>query len=155
MHARTPALLPLAALIALALVNADAAPGTVEFARDVRPLLARRCLACHSTAQQKGGLRMESQADLLRGGDSGAAVVPHKSRESLLIRVVTGQDPKRVMPPAGLRLAAGEITLLARWIDSLPSESQHSTLNTQHPTPNTQHSRTPILQHSTLDGASR
>ncbi|MBL8240792.1 MAG: PSD1 domain-containing protein [Bryobacterales bacterium] len=89
-----------------------------DFERDVRPLLARKCFGCHGAGLQKSHLRLDRRADMLRGGESGIpAVVPGKSADSLLIRYVSGTDPKLVMPPAGPRLTAAEIALLKEWID--------------------------------------
>jgi hypothetical protein len=89
-----------------------------DFERDVRPLLARKCFGCHGPALQKSHLRLDRRADALRGGESGIpALEPGKSAASLLIRYVSGTDPKLVMPPAGPRLTAAEITLLKEWID--------------------------------------
>ena len=90
-----------------------------DFVTDVRPLLARRCLACHGPALQKSHLRLDSRADALRGGESGIpAIEPGKSEASLLIRYVSGTDPKLIMPPSGPRLTATEIKLLKEWIDA-------------------------------------
>lgn len=89
-----------------------------DFQRDVRPVLARKCFACHGPALQKSHLRLDRRADMLRGGESGvAAVVPGNSADSLLIRYISGADPKLVMPPAGPRLTAEEINTLRQWID--------------------------------------
>ncbi len=48
------------------------------FETKVRPLLAKHCIKCHGGGKFKGGLRMVSHASLVRGGESGAAVVPGK-----------------------------------------------------------------------------
>jgi len=65
-----------------------------------------------------GGLRLDNRLGALQGGKSGVpAIVPGKSSESLLIRFVSGLDPKVVMPPTGERLRSNEIQLLSRWID--------------------------------------
>lgn len=89
-----------------------------DFERDIRPLLARKCFGCHGPALQKSHLRLDRRADALRGGESGIpALEPGKSAASLLIRYVSGTDPKLVMPPAGPRLTAAEIALLQEWID--------------------------------------
>jgi hypothetical protein len=61
------------------------------FEKHVRPLLAARCYGCHS-AEGRGGLRADSRAALLKGGKSGAAIVPGKPAESLLIRRITQDD---------------------------------------------------------------
>src|SRR5207244_932718 len=54
---------------------------------------------------------------LLKGGDSGPAVLPGKRAESLLIELVQGFDPDNVMPKKGSRLTAEQIGLLRAWID--------------------------------------
>ncbi len=90
-----------------------------DFATEIRPLLARRCFACHGPAVQKSHLRLDRRADALQGGESGIpAFEPGQSEKSLLIRYVSGTDPKLVMPPAGPRLTVAEIALLKEWIDA-------------------------------------
>ena len=93
-----------------------------DFDREVRPLLARRCLGCHGPALQMSHLRLDQRASALQGGESGvAAIEPGRSDRSLLIRYVAGTDPKLVMPPNGPRLTAEDIDLLRRWIDRVIS----------------------------------
>ena len=109
-----------AIVIALTLLGTgrgeDGAQAIVDFKRDVAPLLARHCHACH-TEKSKGGLRLDRRADALRGGDSGKVIVPGKARESRLIRLDRGEDPEQVMPPKGSRLSAAEVAALEAWID--------------------------------------
>ncbi|MFN0104991.1 MAG: PSD1 and planctomycete cytochrome C domain-containing protein [Bryobacteraceae bacterium] len=89
-----------------------------DFEKDVRPLLAKKCFGCHGPAMQMSKLRLDRRSDALRGGESGVpAFEPGKSGSSLLIRYVSGVDPKLVMPPAGPRLTPVEIALLREWID--------------------------------------
>jgi hypothetical protein len=104
--------------IAAALGNATPPAAAVDYVRDVKPLLAKRCVACHGALQQKHGLRLDTAASIRRGGESGAAIVPGKAADSLLIQVVTGEAGLR-MPPAGdgTPLTAEETMLLRRWID--------------------------------------
>jgi len=74
----------------------------VNFARDVQPILQARCILCHGSEVQMGGLRLDQQQSILNGGKSGMpAVVPRRSADSLMIRYVSGIDPKIVMPPTG------------------------------------------------------
>jgi hypothetical protein len=90
----------------------------VDFARDVRPILAERCQRCHGPKKTESSLRLDSSAAVLRGGDHGPAVVPGASRKSLLIQVVTGKhDELPRMPPKGEPLSASEIEVLRAWID--------------------------------------
>ena len=88
--------------------------GDEFFEKEVRPLLAEKCAGCHGGTQPKGGLKLTSRADLLRGGDSGPAVVPGKPDESLLLKAVRYQDELR-MPPKG-KLTDQQIEVLERWV---------------------------------------
>ncbi len=87
-----------------------------EFARDVKPILVKRCFRCHSSVKQESGFRLDSVAAIMKGGESGPAIVPGSSRESLLFQAVTGSDLLQ-MPPEGEPLTAKEIDVLRRWID--------------------------------------
>src|SRR4051794_33396098 len=93
-----------------------AVPDSVEhFETKVRPLLAKRCFACH-TDTPMGGLVMNSRAGLLKGGASGPAIVPGKPEASLLIRAIEHLDPKMKMPMAQPKLPAAEIAILTEWV---------------------------------------
>jgi hypothetical protein len=73
------------------------------FESRIRPALVEHCYKCHSAASGKseGGLRLDTRDGLLKGGDNGAALVPSKPAESLLIRAVRYTDPDLKMPPDG------------------------------------------------------
>jgi mono/diheme cytochrome c family protein len=83
------------------------------FETKVRPLLAKHCFKCHGEKKDKGGLRMISRGSLLKGGESGASVVPGKPDESLLIEAVRYESLE--MPPAG-KLPDSDIRLLESWV---------------------------------------
>lgn len=89
----------------------------VHFGRDVKPILAHACFACHAKGQAKGGLSLDSRERVLKGGKSGPALRPGKSGESELIRRVVSHDPRTVMPPAGRPLSAEQVAVLRAWID--------------------------------------
>ncbi len=91
----------------------------VDYVRDIKPLLARRCCACHASLKQESGLRLDTGQAARKGGDGGPAVVPGKSHESRLIAKVTASDPAERMPPAseGDGLDASQVALLRAWID--------------------------------------
>ena len=55
----------------------------VDYVTQIKPVLVARCYACHSALRKKSGLRLDTAAALVEGGDSGAAVEPGKSGESL------------------------------------------------------------------------
>ncbi len=86
-----------------------------HFESTVRPLLIDRCQRCHNADEAKSGLRVDSLAALVEGGDSGPAVVPGKPDESLLIEAVR-QTSVLKMPPKA-RLTDGEIQALSQWIE--------------------------------------
>src|SRR5205807_149791 len=68
------------------------AAGKVDFAAQIKPLLEKNCLQCHSRGKLRGGLSLETRDNLLRGGETGPAAVVGKSADSLLIRLVSGQE---------------------------------------------------------------
>ncbi|HKI30384.1 MAG TPA: c-type cytochrome domain-containing protein, partial [Gemmataceae bacterium] len=94
-----------------------AAAEPVDYLRDVKPILAKSCYACHGAEKQRSGLRLDTAAALLRGGNAGPSLVPGKSAESLVIKAVTGADDTKVMPPKEPRLAPGQVAALRAWID--------------------------------------
>ncbi|MFN7927696.1 MAG: PSD1 and planctomycete cytochrome C domain-containing protein [Blastocatellia bacterium] len=105
------------AAFALLPLSQQAAQSTPpSFARDIRPLLAAHCFACHSGKRQSGGLRLDTAATALYGGQGGAAVVPGKSAASLLYQRITAPDGEQ-MPP-GERLTAAQVALVKEWIDA-------------------------------------
>src|SRR5688500_3827549 len=89
----------------------------VDFEREVRPILEERCWGCHAQKKHRGGLRLDSREAVLQGGDSGPAAEAGKGSASLLVQLVSGADPERLMPDEGERLTADQIAVLTRWID--------------------------------------
>jgi mono/diheme cytochrome c family protein len=101
------------AFLASAASAADGDPASF-FETRVRPLLARECYVCH-TATHMGGLELNSRQALLKGGNSGPAVVPGKPDQSLLLQAVSYTHPKLKMPPSG-QLRDADIRDLTEWI---------------------------------------
>jgi len=89
-------------------------PDAEFFETQIRPILATQCTKCHGTDKQKGGLRLDSRAALLQGGDSGPAILPGDPEKSLLIAAVR-QVGDVSMPPKS-RLKDSEINAITRWI---------------------------------------
>ena len=85
------------------------------FETDVRPLLADHCLKCHGEKKQWGGLRLDSRAAMLQGGDSGPAVIPLQPDASLLIRAIRHEDEDLKMPQDE-KLSARQIETLVQWV---------------------------------------
>lgn len=123
-HRRMPAgacLLVLAGYLAPAAVSSAGQPdgpaSLAFFESRIRPVLVTHCDACHSASakQVRGGLRVDSRAGLVAGGDSGPAVVPGKPAESLLLAALRHDGPE--MPPSR-RLPAGVIQDFTDWIQA-------------------------------------
>lgn len=94
-----------------------AAARTVDYAKDVQPILSRHCYECHGPDKQESSFRLDQKGAALRGGDWGdKPLVVGKSDESPLIKAVAGLLPDLKMPPKG-RLSAEEIGILRAWVD--------------------------------------
>jgi hypothetical protein len=99
-----------------ALTAEPTAEDAAFYEKDVRPLLQTNCLNCHGgTAKIKGGLRLSSRADLLKGGDSGAAIDLEKPDGSRLLKAISYADDDLKMPPKG-KLSAAQIETLTKWV---------------------------------------
>src|SRR5437773_10809831 len=81
----------------------------VSFSKEIKPIFEASCIKCHGRGKNKGGFRLDDRQTLLKGGESGPAIVPGKSAESLLISLVQGFDPDSVMPKKGSRLTPDQI----------------------------------------------
>ena len=87
------------------------------FEKNVRPLLAEKCYACHSAkTMAMGELRLDSKAAVLRGGSRGAAIVPSDPDASLLVKAIRYRTIDLRMPPTG-KLADNEIADIETWIE--------------------------------------
>ena len=84
------------------------------FETKIRPVLADNCLSCHGRATQLGGLRLDSAAALLKGGDSGPAILPGDPNKSLLILAIR-QTGSLKMPQGG-KLGPNEVSNLEAWV---------------------------------------
>src|SRR5205085_6112386 len=85
------------------------------FEKQVRPILVHRCQKCHSGADPKGSLSLESRAGVLTGGDSGPAIVPGNIGDSLLVDAINYGETFQ-MPPKS-KLPDTEIAALTKWVE--------------------------------------
>src|SRR6187401_1455330 len=106
------------------------------FSRDVRPILTAHCVECHGPTKQENGLRLDFGAAILRGGDSGPAVVAGKPAESLFVQALLGtSDSVSRMPLKKPPLANSEVAAIRRWIESgakLPADRVVETKKSTH-----------------------
>lgn len=71
----------------------------LTFEKDIKPLFQASCVRCHGEQRQRGGLRVDTLAALLKGGDDGKMVVAGDSKKSLLAFAVAQTDNEIAMPP--------------------------------------------------------
>lgn len=101
------------------LLTAQSGAASIEFFESrIRPFLITDCQECHGPQHQRGGLRVDSREALLRGGDSGPAVVPGHAQKSRLLRAIRHLEPDLLMPKERPRLPETVIGDVARWIDA-------------------------------------
>ena len=89
----------------------------VNFSREIKPIFEASCIKCHGRGRAKGDFQIDSRATLLKGGESGPALVAGKSAQSLLVELVAGFDPSNAMPKKGTKLTRDQIAVLRAWID--------------------------------------
>src|SRR5439155_8002074 len=126
---RTTLILLLAAVLKNWVAPAWASPGdeTEFFEKKIRPVLVEKCFQCHSSQSKApmGGLRLDSAENILKGGESGPAIVPGNPSQSLLIKAISYADLKLRMPPTG-KLSDEEIAdfiaWVKRWKNKAPSQ---------------------------------
>src|SRR3982751_1636652 len=97
----------------------------VDFDRQVRPIIEKNCLECHSAEKRKGGLSLATYGDALDGGRNGAAIRPGAGTRSIMIQRLLGRiEPQ--MPKDEDPLPSSEIALIRRWIDEGARETPGS-----------------------------
>ena len=111
-------------------VSAQESVRSVDFQRDIRPILADNCFLCHGPDQgtRRAGLRLDTREGALGARPRGAAVVPADLEASLLYQRITHSSDSRRMPPPALfdkTLSDEQIGLLTRWIEEGALWDQH------------------------------
>jgi cytochrome c553 len=133
MHPLHFVLIPLTLLTACTFplhCHAGSADDTVDFNRDVRPILANHCWSCHGRdeASRKAGLRLDTREAALAAGDSGhPAIVPGQPAASELVRRIQSPHSAEIMPPPELLkpLSARQQSILQDWIRHGASYAEH------------------------------
>ena len=105
-----------AALFALA-GTVRAAEPPVDFAKDIQPILAQHCVACHGEKKDKGHLRLDVKNLAMEGGTSGVSIVPGQGAKSYLVKRLRGEGDEERMPLDKDPLPEAQIALITRWID--------------------------------------
>jgi mono/diheme cytochrome c family protein len=97
----------------------DPSPAQLQFFENrIRPIFVNNCYKCHSSQAEKlkANLSVESREGLLKGGETGPAIVPGDSARSLLIKAVRYTDPDLQMPPNGKPLSPQQVADLEAWV---------------------------------------
>ncbi|MGH9768708.1 MAG: c-type cytochrome domain-containing protein, partial [Blastocatellia bacterium] len=87
-----------------------------DYARSIEPIFQEKCATCHNHSVRQGGLNLESYEALMNGGKRGSVVVPGKSNESRLVKMLEGSLQPRM--PVGDSLSNEEIKVIKAWIDA-------------------------------------
>jgi hypothetical protein len=110
-------------LVAVVMAGASARgfSAQIDYGRDIRPILAENCFACHGPdeAKRKAGLRLDVKAEAMKKLKSGeVAVVPGEVGKSAIVARITTSDEDDHMPPAktGKKLTAGQVELIKKWV---------------------------------------
>ena len=95
-----------------------ATPALLDFFEQrIRPMLATECYECHGAKKQKGSLRVDFREGLLKGGDSGPALVPGNAKKSRLIQSIRHEDPDSEMPKDRPKLSDAVIADFVKWVN--------------------------------------
>ena len=94
----------------------QAAP--LDYASQIKPILESNCYQCHGPNKSKAGLRLDTVAEIRKGGDSGGVIVPGDGANSLLVAVLSGSEDRPRMPPSGEPLNVDQIALIKAWVDA-------------------------------------
>lgn len=122
----------IACWLAIWLPNSSTHADSTTYLQQIKPLLKQRCFACHGALKQEAGLRLDTSAFILRGGDSGSAVEPHRPEASLMVDRISADDPDYRMPPDGKPLSVSQIETLRNWIGQ-GARAPHDDLPEQDP----------------------
>ncbi|MDG1896651.1 MAG: PSD1 and planctomycete cytochrome C domain-containing protein [Fuerstiella sp.] len=110
--------LALCACLATSACADDAVPDGAAlefFEKNVRPILVEHCYECHAAGEVNGGLRLDSQAGVMKGGDTGPSLVAGYPEKSLLIEAVRYKNRDLQMPPQNA-LSPAQVAVLEKWV---------------------------------------
>src|SRR5215813_12667310 len=89
----------------------------IDFRRDVEPILRANCYQCHGAKKASAQLRLDDKELAMKGGISGAVIIPGNSKDSRLMKRVLGEGDEARMPLGGAPLNANQLELIREWID--------------------------------------
>ena len=101
-------------VLCLALSAAAQDKKPVSFEKDIVPIFKASCLSCHKPDKKKGKLDMSTYAELMKGGKQGNPVKPGDPAKSLIIEMISGNEPE--MPEKGDKLTEAQVQIISNWI---------------------------------------
>lgn len=105
------------ALITLGILFHSTQKGhAVDFVHEVMPILKQYCAECHAGEAKKGGLSINTRAELLSGSSDGKVIELGQPDKSLFLELITSTDDDEWMPPKGPRVPAEKVEILRKWI---------------------------------------
>jgi mono/diheme cytochrome c family protein/uncharacterized membrane protein len=124
------------------------------YAKAIDPIFDANCAACHGAGKSKGGLRLDSYEQLMRGGNDGPVIVPGDPAHSLLLqRITLPRDNTKAMPADGRRpLKPEEIALIQSWIEQGASQTADAIAETSSPQEREDTPARPVGDYSALTG---
>ena len=87
------------------------------FEQRIRPILVNECYECHGAKKQKGGLRVDFRDGLLKGGESGPALISGDAKKSLLIQAIKHENADSEMPKDRPKLSDSAIADFVKWVN--------------------------------------
>src|SRR6266478_4358653 len=93
-------------------------PATIEFNRDIRPILSDKCYTCHGPSKQMAGLRFDRE-DIAKQalGSQRVAIVPGDPNHSEMVRRISLTSTAGRMPQGGEPLSSRDVAVIQRWIE--------------------------------------
>jgi cytochrome c len=97
----------------------DAAAKQAFYTEKVRPILVTNCAKCHMDMNHKGGLSMDTQGAMLKGGRDGAVIIPGDPAASMLVKLIRHEGPAddpKPMPPRAPKMSDADIAVIEQWV---------------------------------------
>ncbi|WP_395750465.1 c-type cytochrome domain-containing protein [Prosthecobacter sp.] len=132
---KTRSSIVLAASLALATTLHAAGDAPVDFVKQVKPILADRCVECHNSETLLGELNLQTRALAFSKRKAGPVIVPKDAEKSMLYLVLTlPSKDKKAMPATGHRIPKDEVSLIRQWITegAVWPEGKDGTIMPQH-----------------------
>jgi cytochrome c len=100
-------------------VSAQDASKPAFYTEKVKPILVTNCGKCHLDVNHKGGLSMETQAAMMKGGRDGVVIVPGDPANSMLVKLIRHEGPAddpKPMPPKAPKMSDDDIAVIEQWV---------------------------------------